>query len=102
MAPSSGFALAAFAGGGVSMVTDGPPRVAIFVDAMSACGEAGALICSDAGGATSLAGGETCSVAAIFISPVAAGGSAAAGAATLGAGFSVTGISGFAVWVGAD
>ena len=38
MSLRSGFALAALPVGGVSMVTDGPPRVAIFVEATSASG----------------------------------------------------------------
>jgi hypothetical protein len=93
----SGFAVAAVAGGCVSMVTDGPPSVAIFVEAMSACGEARALIASDATGAASLIGGNICSVAAILVSLAAAGASAAAGAASLCAGLSGTGISGFVI-----
>src|SRR5229473_8717680 len=52
----SGFSLVAFAGGCASMVTAGPPRVAIFVERRSASGEAWTLICSDAAGATSFVG----------------------------------------------
>jgi len=63
----SGFALSAFVGGCISVVTGGPPSVAIFVDAMSASGEACALIASGAAGAASLIGGKTCAVAAILV-----------------------------------
>src|ERR1700694_1235298 len=98
----SGFELAAFAGGCVSMVRGGLSNVAIFgeaifAEAVSASAEAGALICSDAAEAESFAAGKTCSVAAIFVSLAEAGASAAAGAASLCTGLSATGISGFAV-----
>src|ERR1700730_1680912 len=52
----SGSALAALAGGDASIVTGGPPSVAIFVEAKSTSGEAGALFCSGAAGAASFAG----------------------------------------------
>ena len=64
MALWSGFALGGFApAGGVSMVTGGPPSVAIFVEAMSASGEAGALVCSDAAGVQPRCAGDEASFA---------------------------------------
>ena len=92
-----------FAGGGASIVTGGPPSVAILVEAMSASAEAGGLACSGAAGAASLAGAETSSGAdagvdvAIFVSSAAAGATACAGAASCWAGLSAAGISGLAV-----
>jgi hypothetical protein len=107
------FALAALAGGCVSIA---PPSVAIFVEAGSGADEAGAFACSDAAETGSDAAGagsvgrdkactaeESCSRAAVLVSSTGpraspeAVVSALAGAASLRAGFSETGFSGFAV-----
>ena len=78
------------------MVTGGPSNVAIFVEARSVSGEAGALVCPDAARAASFAGGTASPVAAILVSLAGAGASASAGAASVFAGLSETGISGLA------
>ncbi len=65
------FALSALTGRGVSIVTAGPPSVAIFVAAMVASGEVGSAADSDAAGATVwLAGDVTFSDIAILVSAI--------------------------------
>jgi hypothetical protein len=61
-------ALAAFAGGFASMATVGASSAAILAAARSGSGKAGALVCSDAIGAASFAGGEASSIVANFVS----------------------------------
>src|SRR5271156_3754997 len=91
--------------GAASIVTDGPPSVAILIEALSASAETGGLACSGAAGAASLAGAETSSDAgadvgvevAILVSSAAAGAAACAGAASCWAELSAIGISVLAV-----
>src|ERR1700761_7021941 len=64
----SGFVLSSLTGRGLSMVTAGPPSVAIFVAAMSVCGESCAPVGSDAaGGSAWLAGNEAVSEVPISV-----------------------------------
>jgi hypothetical protein len=65
-------ASAAFAGGFASMATVGASSAVIFATVGSGSGKAGALVCSDAIGAASLAGGEASSIVASFVSPALA------------------------------
>src|SRR5713101_9090825 len=105
----SGFAPAILPGGCGSMVTGGPPSVAIFVAATPGSGKAAALICSAAAGAVSAAGATTAAAGAasfaggkvsvavaILVWSTVAEASARAGAASLCAGLSEAGIAGFA------
>ena len=92
----SGLALAAFAGGGVSMATGGPPKVAILGAMISVSAAGGTIAGSGAGATASLAGGKTCSVVAILVSSAGAGAGVSAGGASLCAEISGAGISGFA------
>ena len=62
------FAPAAFAGGFTSIAEVGASSAAIFATAISASGEAGALVCSDAVGVASFAGDEASLVVASFVS----------------------------------
>jgi len=92
-----------FAGGAASIVTAGPPSVAILVEALSASVEAGGPAWSGVAEVASLVGAETSSEvvadvdAASFVSSAAAGATACAGAASCWAGLSAAGISGLVV-----
>src|SRR3984957_16253440 len=95
------FALSALTGRGVSMLTAGPPSVAIFVAAMVASGEPGGAAGWEAAG---FSGGAISSGIAILVSAVlvSAGGSTGADAAASRAGLSATVASGFAVSGGGE
>src|ERR1700722_19241298 len=94
-----------FTGGAASIVTAGPPSVAILVEALSASVEAGGPAWSGVAGVASFVGAETSSEAvadvdvdaASFVSSAAAGATACAGAASCRAGLSAAGISGLVV-----
>ncbi len=109
----SGFAPATLPARCGSMVTGGPPSVAIFVAATPGSGKAAALICSaaagaasaaaaGAAGAASFAGGKVSAAVAILVWSTVAEASARAGAASLCAGLSEAGIAGFAASGGED